>query len=195
MSIIDQFEQDVETAIPTDDALHLISSLAVALVRLESDLLSAEERVEYIKAQIKKVTENDLPLAMQQAGLTKFELRDGSTISVKEKVYASIPKANEQHAFKWLRENGHADLIKNEVKVGFGRGEDEYAIVLKKFLDEQNLPYDEKVAVNVRTLAAFIREQRENGVDIPLDLLGAYIVNEAKVSLPKAPKARKGVMR
>ena len=37
-----------------------------------------------------------------------------------------------ESAYKWLRDNGLADIIKNEVSVQFGKGEDDKA---KQLLD------------------------------------------------------------
>ena len=60
-------------------------------------------------------------------GLQKFTLTDGAEISVKPIYAASIPRDRKEEAFQWLRDHEFGDLVKNNVTVTFGRGEDDIA--------------------------------------------------------------------
>ena len=84
------------------------------------------------------------------------------------------PKDNMESAYKWLRDNGYGDLIKNEIAVPFGRGEDERANDLLKTLVNNGYEPNQKTVVHPQTLKAFVKEQLESGKELPLDLLGAY---------------------
>ena len=64
---------------------------------------------------------------MQEMNISTLKLADGSSVEVKPVYGASIPKAKQEEAFKWLRDNDLGDLIKNEVTVAFGRNEDDKA--------------------------------------------------------------------
>ena len=56
--------------------------------------------------------------------ISTLKLADGSAVEVKPIYGASIPKDKQEGAFKWLRDNGLGDLIKNQIIVAFGRNED-----------------------------------------------------------------------
>jgi predicted translin family RNA/ssDNA-binding protein len=158
-----------------DDQLKTVSKLAEYQLILENKIKSAEEDLATLKEQYKQVSQTDLPEALAETGLSEIKLTDGSKISVQQFYNASIPKDNIDEAFTWLRNNGHADLIKNTVACNFGRGEDAEARALKDTLNNIGLSFTEKVGVHPQTLKAFVREQVESGQNLPLDLLGVYI--------------------
>ncbi len=158
-----------------DDQLKTVSNLAEYQLILENKIKQAEEDLSTLKEQYKQVSQTDLPEALAETGLSEIKLTDGSKISVQQFYNASIPKDNVDEAFAWLRNNGHADLIKNTVACSFGRGEDGDAKVLKEELTKIGVSYTEKVGVHPQTLKAFVREQVESGQNLPLDLLGVYI--------------------
>jgi len=158
-----------------DDQLKTVSKLAEYQLILENKIKAAEEDLSTLKEQYKQVSQTDLPEALAETGLSEIKLTDGSKISVQQFYNASIPKDNIDEAFTWLRNNGHADLIKNTVACNFGRGEDAEARALKDTLNSIGLSFTEKVGVHPQTLKAFVREQVESGQNLPLDLLGVYI--------------------
>ena len=158
-----------------DKQLKTVSKLAEYQLILENKIKHAEEDLATLKEQFKQVSQTDLPEALAETGLSEIKLTDGSKISVQQFYNASIPKDNLDEAFTWLRDNGHADLIKNTVACSFGRGEDGDAKVLKEELSRIGVSYTEKVGVHPQTLKAFVREQVESGQNLPLDLLGVYI--------------------
>jgi predicted translin family RNA/ssDNA-binding protein len=158
-----------------DDQLKTVSKLAEYQLILENKIKAAEEDLSTLKEQYKQVSQTDLPEALAETGLSEIKLTDGSKISVQQFYNASIPKDNIDEAFTWLRNNGHADLIKNTVACNFGRGEDAEARALKDTLNKIGLSFTEKVGVHPQTLKAFVREQVESGQNLPLDLLGVYI--------------------
>lgn len=61
---------------------------------------------------------------LQEIGLTRFDLDDGSVVTVKPTYGGYIKHDNKEEAHKWLKDHGHDDLIKNQITVAFGRGED-----------------------------------------------------------------------
>ena len=107
-----------------DDQLKTVSKLAEYQLILENKIKQTEDDLATLKEQFKQVSQTDLPEALAETGLSEIKLTDGSKISVQQFYNASIPKDNLDQAFTWLRDNGHADLIKNTVACSFGRGED-----------------------------------------------------------------------
>jgi hypothetical protein len=117
--------------------------------RISSENLEAvlKER----KNQFRKLTEEAIPEALAQTGMTGFTMEDGSKIEVKPFYSASIPAARKAEAFEWLREHGMDDIIKNTVSVRFGRGEDELCSRLLNLLGEQGYPVEQAEKIEPMT--------------------------------------------
>ena len=163
-------------AVPSDEQLSGISALAEEQLRLEERLKEAEALVQDISKELRNISQVKLPEAMQALGLSAFALSDGSSITVKDEVFASIKEKDRPAAHQWLREMGFNDIIKNEVIVSFGRGDDDRASELGSILAAN--AYDnwkQKEAVHTGTLKAFIKEQLSLGNNIPLSLFSAFL--------------------
>ncbi|MEC8831477.1 MAG: hypothetical protein VX772_03885, partial [Bacteroidota bacterium] len=89
-----------------------------------------------------------------------------------------------EEAFGWLKEHGHDDIIKNEVIIRFGRGEEDKANELVKELDGKGLSPDQKRRVEPMTIKGFVREQIEKGVNLPQDKFGVYTFYDTKIIKP-----------
>ena len=76
---------------------------------------------------------------MSEMGLSQLKLMDGSMIDVKPFYNATITVANRELAFNWLLQNGLGDIIKNEMVVSFGRGEDNKAAEYAELAKSQGL--------------------------------------------------------
>ena len=110
-----------------DTQLDSISRLANEAANLEQKIQETEQRLKETKQALHKITDEQLPEALETMGLQKFTLTDGSEIAVKPIYSASIPKDRKEEAFQWLRDHEFGDLVKNNVTVTFGRGEDDTA--------------------------------------------------------------------
>ena len=86
-----------------DAALDAISKLAQGAANLEREIADTEELLKGRKAALHKITDEQLPEALEEMNLQKFTLKDGSEISVKPIYAASIPKDRRDEAFAWLR--------------------------------------------------------------------------------------------
>lgn len=111
-----------------DNKLDAVSRLAAEASVMESSIKSLEEQLKHEKGLLRQITDEKLPEALEEMNLQKFTLTDGSEIAVKPIYAASIPKDRKDEAYAWLRENDYGDLVKNNVTVTFGRGEDEKAV-------------------------------------------------------------------
>jgi hypothetical protein len=106
---------------------------------------------------------------------------DGVTVSRKMMVHASIPADRKDEAFSWLREHGLDDIIKNDITVSFGKGEDNMAGDVIGLLQERGFDPKAKTHVHPSTLKAFVKERVEQGKPIDLDMFGAFIANAAEI--------------
>ena len=167
----------IDTAMTKD-----IAELCNQVLDLQKQISSLEDKMKKLKESERKLSEEDIPNKMQQTGVQKLELADGSKIEVKPYYAARIPTSRVDEAFAWLRDNGHADMIKNNVSMTFGRAEDEIAKKLVDELRDKGHTVKQAEKVEPMTLKAFVREQIEKGQNVPADLFGVYVANKTKIT-------------
>ena len=126
-----------------------------------------------------------IPTMMQEMNISTLKLADGSAVDVKPIYGASIPKDKQEGAFKWLRDNGLGDLIKNQIIVAFGRNEDVKASDYAIFVKGQGYEPVQKLKVEPMTLKALVRERVESGQDMPSDLFNMFTGNRTKITRNK----------
>lgn len=167
--------------IPSNQEISEIAALAalqLCRVELVKDL---EDKLKIAQADLRQTQEVDLPNAMHQAGVSEIKLPSGEKISVKEDIYASLPRDERFYeAMDWLRDNGFGDVIKNEVKVLFGKGEDDLskeAVQILKSNGFDNVAV--ALTVHAQTLKALVREQLAKGGDFPMELFSVIPVSKA----------------
>jgi len=173
-SFIDNVLADKAAHQPTTDELTEIATLAIKQTALEEELLAMEDQVKDCKKRLEEVQTRLLPDAMLKAQISTFTTTDGKKISVKDIVRCNISKKNEQAAFQYLREHGAEVLIKNEIKVGFFKGQDAEAKTAIKTLSDMGLYPELKESVPWNTLSSWAIEQIANGVALDAPLLGLY---------------------
>ena len=121
------FEQDQREELDGANDANKLSDQVVKLQQLENELLTKEEELKELKRKVDLVSGEVIPTMMQEMNISTLKLADGTSVEVKPVYGASIPKAKQEEAYTWLRENGLGDLIKNEITVAFGRDEDNKA--------------------------------------------------------------------
>lgn len=168
-----------------DNAMAQLNGLARDQANAEALVASLEERVKDAKLVARNISEKTLPAIMDELGLETFKTTDGFEISVKEEIRGNIPKNNPEPAFKWLEDNGEEKLIKREFTIQFGKGEEAWAKKFMRDLRQRKKPLNCKVkrTVHVQTLKAFVREQLEEGVPIPLETFGVFRQRLTKVKV------------
>ena len=165
----------------TDNEMIEVSELVSTIQDTQDQIDEIEEQLKAKKEVFRRLTEEDLPNKFAAMGLSKLEMDNGDKIEIKPIYRGHITVKNRNEAFKWLRDNNHADLIKNEIKTTFGKGEDIKCIELKKILNDTGISFTDKESVHPQSLSAFIREQTEKGKALPHDLLGVHIGQTTKI--------------
>ena len=117
-------------------------------------------------------------------GLSEIKLADGSKVSVKKEFRCTLPKDGDKRdaAYKWLRDNKLEDIIKNNIFVTFGRGEDDKAEQLLNLAAENGFQPQQKSDVAWMTLTALFRERIEAGLDMPSDVFNTWIKDKTKIT-------------
>jgi hypothetical protein len=162
-----------------------VARLAAEAANLERQISDAEQLLKDKKQALHQITDEQLPEALEEMGLQKFTLTDGAEISVKPLYAASIPRDRKDEAFQWLRDHEFGDLVKNNVTVTFGRGEDDIAKEFVGLCGSQGFTPSQLEKVEPMTLKAWLRERVEAGDPIPLDLFGAFISQRATIKRSK----------
>ena len=181
-NLLDKMESDVRKPTLGDNSLKEMADLCAEQVALEEDVRQLEEQLKAKKQAVNKLSFEIIPARMSELGLESLTLKDGSSVKVKQLVQASIPVRYREDAFKWLRDNGHGDLIKNQVSATFGKGEDLSANEFIDKIEELGYQPQQKLSVHSSTLKAFVREQITKGTELPMDKFGVFVGAETKIS-------------
>jgi len=157
-----------------------LSGLVRQLNNIQQQIEDAEQHLKALKQDKQRISFEQIPMLMDEMGIERIDV-DGLIVKLKPFVTASIPADRKQEAFNWLREHGLDDIIKNDIIVSFGRGQDNQAGDVMYDLEQKGFHPEQKTHIHSMTLKAFIREQVEQGKPIDLDMFGAFVARTAEV--------------
>lgn len=164
-----------------------IEGLAQDQMDAETRVANLEEQLTEAKATLKNLAETKMPNLLDEADLGESEIVTpaGHKIKMHEAIRGSIPKGNEEKAFKWLEDNKNGKLIKRTFAIEFGKDQEKWADKFERDCAQRKKPLNikRKKGVNTNTLQAFIKKSLEDGMDIPLDVFGAYRQRFAKIKM------------
>jgi len=145
---------------------------------LEDEIANAEASIKKLKEKANVISQFEIPQMMEEMNIKKLKLKDGETVEVSNFYSASI--VDQDAAFKWLRDNGRGDIIKNDITVTFGRGEDNKAAAYAVLAQGQGYEPVQKVGVHPQTLKGVVRECNESGIELP-DCFKTYVGNRTNI--------------
>ena len=181
---IQDMEQDKQEVIEKTD-IQQLSGYCLELQALEDDIAAKEEELKKQKEQADKIASEIIPTMLAEQGLSSLKLADGRAVEVGKSYSCTVKKDNIESAYKWLRENGLGDLIKNEISVQFGKGEDNKAEQLLDLAVSNGYEPQQKSKVEPMTLKALYRERIEAGLDMPSDSFHLFVKDKTKISRKK----------
>ena len=176
------FEEDRVQSVTQADTAKTLSDKIIELKNLEDEIENAEESLSKLKEKAKYISNIEVPQMMEEMHITKLKLKDGESVEIKKIYNGSISPENQEKAFTWLRNNGLGDIIKNDVTVTFGRGEDNKAADYAVLARGQGYEPVQKIGVHPQTLKAVVRERLESGQEMPSDLFKTYAGNSTKIT-------------
>ena len=174
------FEQDQQEIIEKTD-ISTLSRYCLMLQNLEDQMLNMEKDLKKLKEEADKIGSEIIPSLLAEQGLASLKLADGSSIDIRKSYNCTIKKDQVESAFKWLRDNGLGDLIKNEVAVQFGKGEDNKAEQLLGLAVREGYEPSQKQKVEPMTLKALYRERIEAGLDMPSEFFNTFVKDQTKI--------------
>ena len=173
---------EAESIVKIDVAMSLdITDSCNKLLETQKKIEATEEELKKLKDVETTLSEQTIPNLMQKAGVELIKLEGGVSVEVKPFYSARIPASKSEEAFQWLRDNGHGDLIKNQVSLEFGMKQDNEAKSIVEELKSKGLPVKQKTTVHPSSLRGFVREQIQDlGKDVPADCLGPTLLIKLK---------------
>ena len=164
-----------------------IAEQCVLLKKKEDEVAALEEKLKAKKEERDDISSRVIPELLAEQGLQEIKLADGSKVSVKKEFRATLPKDDlrRESAYQWLRDQGLGDIIKNNVTVSFGRGEDNKANQLMDLAVANGFTPQQKSDVAWNTLTALYEERVKAGIDMPSDVFSLWIKDKTKISRKK----------
>ena len=164
-----------------------ITTIAAECVKLkakEDEIAAIEDQLKKKKEEADDISSRVIPELLAEQGLSEIKLADGSKVSVRKEFRATVPKDDlrREAALQWLRDQGLGDIIKNNVTVSFGKGEDDKAEQLLNLAADNGFEPQQKSDVAWNTLSALYQERVEAGLDMPSDSFSLWIKDKTKIS-------------
>ena len=124
---------------------------------------------------------------MTELGMSSTTMVDGSKVDVVENIYVSIPKDPDKSraCYEWLENNGLGDIIKNQVGMSFGKGENQEAKLLEDTIKNLGFIPEVKVSVHPSTLKATVRQLIKDGKTVPDNMFSLFIGQKTKITKKK----------
>lgn len=169
------------------DKLDRIGRAGKLTQKIEDEIATLEQAIKDKKNELQNLRQKVIPDLLRSAGISSFSLEDGTLVELKDELFPDIPASKRDEAYEWLRENGHGDLIKHEIKIVFGMGEDQEALTVRNQLSRHNTPlnFTEKETILPQSLRAWVREQERRGTNLPEELFSVHRVTSAQLKTPK----------
>tara|TARA_B100000513_G_scaffold195841_1_gene127669 strand:- start:3514 stop:4071 length:558 start_codon:yes stop_codon:yes gene_type:complete len=181
MMSYEDLEADQQEILDKSD-INSLADFCKELKAYEDEIAELEEKIKYKKEKMDKISSEIIPNMLAEQGLSSLKLADGSAVEVKKVYNCTIRKDNIDSAYTWLRENGLGDIIKNEVSVQFGKGEDNKAQLLLDLAVSNGYEPQQKTKVEPMTLKALFRERVEAGLDMPSESFSVFVKDQTKIS-------------
>ena len=173
-------EQDQQQILEKTD-IKTLSHYCLMLQNYEDQISNMEKDIKNIKEQADKISSEVIPNLLAEQGLSSLKLADGSSVDIRKSYNCTIKKDQMDLAYNWLRENGLGDIIKNEVAVQFGKGEDNKAEQLLGLAVQEGFEPSQKQKVEPMTLKALFRERIEAGLDMPSQFFHTFVKDQTKI--------------
>jgi hypothetical protein len=155
-------------------------------------LKAIQNQIDTLEAQVKDLKKDEkhfscvvIPEMMDKMNLSTLKLKDGSELSIKKVFSATIKADKKAEALQWLRNNGYGDIVKNDITVTFGRGEENKAMAYATLAKGQGYEPSQKESVHPSTLKVVMEEFKNKGNEIPEKLFWTFDGNQTKVKSKK----------
>lgn len=160
--------EDVEPM--SKDSLRAITDNCRKLKFLEWELEKLEETIKQKKNTIEILSRQILPSILNESGISEIKLSTGESVSIKDKLKASIAGKNNLSAYNNMIEAEGGD--DNAIKKISSLFKDQLIIEdcpeeVYQYLLDNGVPYEYKKEIHYQTLNKYCRGRIESGKKVP----------------------------
>lgn len=166
--------EDSQTMEATNEQIEQLSELVEAQLELEDRLKKAEQFAKEVKEKLVEIQSVAIPALMDEVGFKEIKLKNGRKVTIREDVRASMRADKIGECVAWLEQQGIGDIVKDEVKVNFGRGDIERSKMLLAYCNANGLKANEKLSIHPQTLKATVKEQMARGIEFPEEYFSIF---------------------
>lgn len=188
-AVDDPYDYGSDADPDTQEAARLfaeVDKMTLAAERLTEQRKKAEDQLQKIKQAEEQLLNKDIPELLGRMRLDDFTTASGIHVKVKREIKASLPGHDRVEArmgaLRWLVEEGHGGVIKNQVSVSLDRGEDSRADDLVVELRAKGFDVEAKKDVHASTLGALVRELVAEGKIVPREYFNLFDLRIAKLT-------------
>ena len=155
-----------------------LSTEVEKLRSIQNEILSFEDKIKDLKQDEKHFSCVVIPKLMEDMNLSSLKLKDGSELTVKQ-IYSATLKADKKaEGIHWLRDNGLGDIVKNNITVSFGQGEDNKAVDYASLARSNGYEPIQEEKVHPSTLKVVMKEWKDKGHEVPEELFSTFDGNQ-----------------
>ena len=158
-----------------------LSTEVEKLQGIQKQIKDLEDRVKDLKEDEKHFSCVIIPKLMEDMNLKSLKLQDGSELTIKKIYSASMRADKKAEAIQWLRDNGLGDIVKNNITVTFGQGEDNKAVEYASLARERGYEPTQDEKVHHASLTVVMKDFKEKGNEIPSDLFSTFDGSQTKL--------------
>ena len=144
-----------------------------------------EKQIKELKEQEKNFSNIVIPKMMMDMNLKTLKLADGSEVSIKDIFSATIKADKKAEAHQWLRDQGLGDIVKNNIIVSFGQGEDNKAVAYATLARSEGYEPIQEEKVHPQTLKVVMKEWKDKGREVPSELFWTFDGNQTSIKNKK----------
>ena len=158
-----------------------LSTEVEKLQGIQKQIKDLEDKVKDLKEDEKYFSCNIIPKLMEDMNLASLKLKDGSELTVKKIFSATLKADKKAEGIHWLRDNGLGDIVKNNITVTFGQGEDNKAVEYAGLARERGYEPTQDEKVHHASLTVVMKDFKEKGNEIPSDLFSTFDGSQTKL--------------
>jgi hypothetical protein len=178
-------EDDFEA--PGASDLEQLAKLAHEQEEAEREIEDLQRALSMANDALRDISERRLPELLKKVGMETFTTTDGLRLTTKEKLRCGMPEARRDEGCNWLEANGQAPVVKRAFEILFGRDEEAWAKKFEADLRKRKraLQFKRFRWVEPSTLNKVLRDMLKAGVDVPMEIFSASVINVTKVERVK----------
>lgn len=195
--LLARMQRDAVDTRPTGSSEELasLSDLISQAQSIQADVEQLERELVNAKADLRRLTDELIPDALDAAGVRRFETANGLEVTCDVLYSATLGRGRDEdaadhrnrvrRALRWLRESGNAGLIRSQLIARLDDYDAEVQRAARAALEDLGVSSERKDEVHPSTLRAFVNERMREGDPVPLEDFRVAEFRHAKIKARK----------